>query len=66
MEVNKDRRRYILPRTTMKRICSLCLTEYAYYKVKKYKTHPLQLCNKCQEAIMTLAEESSILQRKAF
>ena len=50
----------------MKRICSLCLQEYSYYKVKKWKTHPLQLCTKCQDAIMTVAEESSALQSKLF
>ncbi len=44
----------------MKRICSLCLTEQVYYKVKKYKTHPLQLCNKCQDAIVTIVEESNL------
>ena len=37
-----------------------------YYKVKQWKTHPLQLCNKCQDAIITLAEESTALQRKPF
>jgi hypothetical protein len=51
----------------MKRICSLCLTEYSYYKVKKYKTHPLQLCNKCQDAIIDIVEfsmaERSLLLR---
>ncbi len=50
----------------MKRICSLCLTEQSYYKVKKYKTHPLQLCSKCQDVIMDIAEQSYVLQRKAF
>jgi hypothetical protein len=50
----------------MKRICSLCLTEQSYYKVKKWKSHPLQLCNKCQDAIITIAEESSTLQRRVF
>ena len=51
----------------MKRICSLCLTEYSYYKVKKYKTHPLQLCNKWQDAIIDIVEfsmaERSLLLR---
>ena len=42
----------------MKRICSLCLTEQQYYKIKKYKTHPLQLCNKCQDAIAKVAKLS--------
>ena len=50
----------------MKRICSLCLTEQSYYKVKKWKTHPLQLCYKCQDALITIAEESTTLQRRAF
>ena len=45
----------------MKRICSLCLQEYSYWRVKQYKTHPLQLCNKCQEVIIALAEESNDL-----
>ena len=51
----------------MKRICSLCLTEQSYYKVKKWKSHPLQLCNKCQDAMMDLAEEANairVLQRR--
>ena len=50
----------------MKRICSLCLTEQSYYKVKKWKTHPLQLCYKCQDALITIMEQSSALQRKPF
>ena len=50
----------------MIRISSLCLTEQPYYKVKKWKSHPLQLCNKCQDAIITIAEESSTLQRRVF
>ena len=66
MEVNKKRGRYLLYRAIMKRICSLCLQEYSYYKVKKYKTHPLQLCTKCQDAILTIVEESSALQRVPF
>jgi hypothetical protein len=49
----------------MKRICSLCLTEQQYYKVKKWKTHPLQLCYKCQDALITIVEDSA-LQRKLF
>ena len=49
----------------MKRICSLCLTEQMNYKVKKWKTHPLQLCYKCQDALITIVEDSA-LQRKLF
>ena len=37
----------------MKRICSLCLAEYPYRQVKKY-THPLQLCEKCQDVLIDL------------
>jgi len=66
MEINKERGRYLLHRTNMKRICSLCLTEQSYYKVKKFKTHPLQLCYKCQDALITIMEQSSALQRKPF
>ena len=65
MEINQKRRRCILFRATMKRICSLCLTEQQYYTVKKWKTHPLQLCYKCQDAIITIVEDSA-LQRKLF
>ena len=51
----------------MKRICSLCLQEYSYYKVKKWKTHPLQLCTKCRDAIITTVEDgSTALQSKLF
>ena len=39
----------------MKRICSLCLQEVIYHKVKKYP-HGLQLCCYCSD---TLAELSS-------
>ena len=49
----------------MKRISSLCLTEYSYHKVKKWKTHPLQLCYNCQDAIITITEDSA-LHRKPF
>ena len=63
MEIDQKRGRYLLHRTNMKRICTLCLTEQSYHKVKKYKTHPLQLCNKCQDAIITIVEQSSPLQR---
>ena len=65
MEINKERRRYVLYRANMKRICSLCLTEQQYYKVKKWKSHPLQLCYKCQDALITIVEDSA-LQRKLF
>ena len=37
----------------MKRICSLCLDDYPYHKVKKYQ-HKLQLCVKCQDVIVDL------------
>ena len=37
----------------MKRICSLCLDDYPYHKVKKYQ-HKLQLCVKCQDVIIEL------------
>ena len=67
MEINKERRRYVLYRTNMKRICSLCLTEQQYFKVKKWKTHPLQLCTKCRDAIITTVEDgSTALQSKLF
>ena len=65
MEINKNRGGYLFPGTNMKRICSLCLTEQSYHKVKKWKTHPLQLCYKCQDALITISESSS-LQRKLF
>jgi hypothetical protein len=38
----------------MKRICSLCLDEYQYHIVKKFK-HSLQLCAHCQEVIAELS-----------
>ena len=50
----------------MKRICMLCKVEKQYYKVKRYP-HGLTLCNKCQDAIMDLAEEANairVLQRR--
>jgi len=47
----------------MKRICSLCLDEYMYDKVKKYK-HKLQLCTKCQDVILDISlTATSILRR---
>ncbi len=50
----------------MKRICMLCKVEKQYYKVKRYP-HGLQLCNKCQDVMMDLAEEANairVLQRR--
>ena len=44
----------------------LCQAEKQYYKVKRYP-HGLQLCNKCQDAMMDLAEEANairVLQRR--
>jgi hypothetical protein len=38
----------------MRRICSLCLQERHYAKVKKYP-HKLQLCTKCQDVIADLS-----------
>jgi len=49
----------------MKRICSLCLTEQMAHSVKKWPTHPLQLCYNCQDAIITIVQDSS-LQRNPF
>ena len=46
----------------MKRICSLCLQEYMYNKVKKYE-HPLQLCTKCQDAIIELSITATSILR---
>ena len=47
----------------MKRICSLCLDEYRYTKVKKYR-HRLQLCVHCQDVILELSSTTeSILRR---
>ena len=50
----------------MKRICALCRAETPYHSVKRYP-HGLQLCNKCQDAMMDLAEEANairVLQRR--
>ena len=47
----------------MKRICSLCLSEYPYQKVKKYE-HKLQLCVKCQDVILDLNLTAQSLLRK--
>ena len=46
----------------MKRICSLCMRERVYHTVKVYK-HGLQLCGKCQDVVLDLAEEAITLQR---
>jgi len=46
----------------MKRFCNLCNREYVYHKVKIYR-HGLQLCGKCQDVILDLAEEAITLQR---
>jgi hypothetical protein len=43
----------------MKRICSLCLTEQQHISVKKWKTHPLQLCYKCQDALLSITGSST-------
>jgi hypothetical protein len=63
MEVNKDTGGYLLPGSTMKRICSLCLAEYPYRQVKKY-THPLQLCEKCQDVLIDLNLTATSLLRR--
>ena len=55
MGTNQIARGRLFPTTTMKRICSLCLQEVIYHKVKKYP-HGLQLCCYCSD---TLAELSS-------
>jgi len=39
----------------MKRRCSLCLQEAPYRFVKKYE-HGLQLCVKCQDALLDIAD----------
>ena len=62
MEVNTNTRRNLLPRATMKRICSLCLQERMYHKVKKYE-HQLQLCTKCQDAIIELSITATSILR---
>ncbi len=49
----------------MKRICSLCLTEQMAHSVKKWNTHPLQLCYDCQDAIITIVQDTA-LPRKLF
>ena len=46
----------------MRRICSLCRAEKHYHSVKRYP-HRLQLCIKCQDVILDLAEEAITLQR---
>jgi len=54
MGVNTVTGRGLLSATTMKRRCSLCLNEYYYGMVKKYK-HGLQLCGHCQDVIAELS-----------
>ncbi len=39
----------------MKRACSLCLGEYPYQDVKKYK-HGLHLCDLCHMIILDIVE----------
>ena len=46
----------------MKRICSLCLDDYPYHKVKKYP-HKLQLCVKCQDVMIDLGLTAQSLIR---
>jgi hypothetical protein len=47
----------------MKRICSLCLKEIDYRRVKRYD-HNLQLCTKCQDVIINLSSSTqSILKQ---
>ena len=62
MEVNTNTRGNLLPRATMKRICSLCLQERRYNIVKKYE-HQLQLCTKCQDVIIELSLTATSLLR---
>ena len=62
MEVTTNARGHILPRATMKRICSLCLQERMYHKVKKYE-HQLQLCTKCQDVIIELSLTATSILR---
>ena len=47
----------------MKRICSLCLDDYPYHKVKKYK-HKLQLCTQCQDVMIDLSLTAESLLRR--
>ena len=46
----------------MRRICNLCNAEKLYHSVKRYP-HGLQLCIKCQDVVLDLAEEAYTLQR---
>ena len=46
----------------MRRICTLCTAEKHYLSVKRY-AHGLQMCIKCQDVILDLAEEAITLQR---
>ena len=54
MGTNQIAGRGLLSATTMKRICSLCLQDIRYDKVKKYK-HGLQLCCYCSDVIAELS-----------
>ena len=38
----------------MKRVCSLCLMDFSYKEVKKYK-HGLQLCDQCVMVLMDIS-----------
>jgi hypothetical protein len=44
----------LLSSATMKRVCSLCLQEYIYHNVKKYR-HGLQLCVHCSDVLAELS-----------
>jgi len=46
----------------MRRVCSLCKAEKLYHSVKRY-AHGLNLCIKCQDVVLDLAEEAITLQR---
>ena len=46
----------------MRRTCSLCKAEKLYHSVKRYP-HGLNLCIKCQDVVLDLAEEAITLQR---
>jgi len=47
----------------MKRICTLCLRERDYRKVKRYD-HNLQLCVKCQDVIINLSSTPQSILRQ--
>ena len=46
----------------MRRVCSLSKAEKLYHSVKRY-AHGLNLCIKCQDVVLDLAEEAITLQR---